>query len=83
MLAETRSFGDVFAERWWIYLIIAVIAAVIVGMTVYSMSKSASKQSCQAQDYVKPDSFRLTHQENRYMGTTITRVPLQSNTRRR
>ena len=75
------TWWDIFAERWWIYALIAFVVAIIVVAIVYSISKTQSKQSCQALDYVKDNSFTVTHQENQYMGTTITRVPIPQNNR--
>jgi len=72
---------DNFLALWWIYLIIALVIAGVTVAIMYSMSKSMSKQKCLAMDYAESGSFKLSRQENRYRGTTITRVPLQTNTR--
>ncbi|MCL2547257.1 MAG: hypothetical protein FWE06_08745 [Oscillospiraceae bacterium] len=79
----TPTVWQIWLERWWIYAAIALVVAIIVVAVAYSMSKTQAKQSCQAQDYVKPDSFKITHQENQYMGTTITRIPIAQNNNRR
>jgi len=70
-----------FQNIWWLYLIIAVVIAVVVVAIMFNMSKSMSKQKCLSMDYVEAGSFKLSRQENRYRGTTVTRVPLQTNTR--